>query len=100
MSVHLEKSGADFSYAIVLFQDATAGTPNPEDGEGYLDDVGEPPFPVLSNEAQDILDVVPYTGDPLPGKCLVSPEMELIECNHGHGPDTWAAEAILEHMSK
>lgn len=96
----LEATGVDFSYAIVLFQDATGGAPVPANGEGYWSDVGEPAFPVLANEAQDILDVTPYDGTPLPGKCVISPAGEIVACNHGHGEDDWAADAILDHLGR
>ena len=62
--------------------------------------MGQPEFPVLSNEAQDALDITPYNGSPLPGKCVVSPEMELLECNHGHGSASWAGDVILDHLAR
>ncbi len=92
--------GVDFSYTILLFEGATGGAPTEGDGAGYWDDVGEPDFPVLSNVAQDALDVTPYAGTPLPGKCVVSPAMEIVACQHGHGADDWAADAILEHLGR
>jgi hypothetical protein len=96
----LDAVDVDFSYAIILFQDGAGNAPNPDNGEDYWLDVNEPPFPVLANEAQDILDATPYDGSVLPGKCVVSPAMEIIECDHGHHPDDWAADAILSHMGR
>ena len=45
---------------------------------------------------QRVLDITPYNGSGMPGKCLLSPEMEILECMTGHGFDAlW--DMALEH---
>jgi hypothetical protein len=39
-------------------------------------------------------------GLPTAGNIVVTPDMELLIMEPGHGGDDWAYEAILEHMSQ
>jgi hypothetical protein len=38
----------------------------------------------------------PYQGDRLPGKCVLTPEMEILHCYTGDGDEEGFA-AIVEH---
>lgn len=40
---------------------------------------------MVADEAQEMLNAVPYDGTSLPGKCLLSPQMEIVHCQTGHG---------------
>jgi hypothetical protein len=40
--------------------------------------------------------VLPYTGSDASNKCLLSPEMEVIDCQSGHSLDDWAHDWIVE----
>lgn len=72
------ESGIPFSYVIVLFQDAIGGAPDRDVAADYADVVdARQRIPVLSDLDQAILDSTPYDGSPLPGKCVLSPDMEL-----------------------
>ena len=39
-------------------------------------------------------------GLPTAGNVVVTPDMQLLIMEPGHGGDDWAYEAILEHMSQ
>jgi hypothetical protein len=45
-----------------------------------------------------MLDAVPYDGARLPGKCVLSPEMELLHCAEGHGTGELLT-TIIEHAA-
>lgn len=96
----IEATGVEFSYAIILFQSLVGGAPTVEEAADYWADIYEPPYPVTSNQAVDILEATAYPGSPLPGKCVISPDMEILECRAGHGEDDWAADAINEHLAR
>lgn len=81
-----------------LFQDYEAEAPDRDIGEDYWGRIGEPGFPVVSDPDQLTISDTPYSGQGLPGKCIVSPRMEIIECGSGHGEDDWAYEIIREHF--
>lgn len=38
-------------------------------------------------------------GLPTAGNVLVSPDMEILAIEGGHGSDEWAFDIILEHLS-
>ena len=67
-----------------------------------LEDIGEPSFPVTGSVDEDIRESLGYIGMGLPtaGNIVVTPDMELLIMEPGHGGDDWAYEAILEHMSQ
>ena len=64
-------------------------------GKTYHKAIGAPPFPVLSDADELVLEITPFDGDPLPGKCALSPEMVMLGCTTGHG-----AEALYELIEK
>lgn len=90
----IAQSGAPFSYLIVLFSGTTGDAPKPIDAVDYAKAVGDPDIPVLADPEQNILANTPYDGKTLPGKCLLSPEMEIISCWTGHENDDEAWETV------
>lgn len=96
----VDETGLPFSYVIAIFED-TRGDP-PGDRElaaEYWEAVGEPEFPVGTDPEQAVLEVTPFDGSPLPGKCVLSPAMEMLACEAGHEEDDWAFDIIREHAS-
>lgn len=95
----LAETDVEFSYVVVLFQSNTGGLPAASAGESYWGRLGEPDYPVTSSVDAGILDVTPYSypGQSLAGKCVLSPDMELLDCWAGHGEDTRGYEAIRAH---
>ncbi len=80
-----------------LFQDYQANPPDRDIGEDYWGRIGEPEFPVAADPDQLTVTETPYTGEALPGKCILSPRMEILQCGSGHGEDDWAYDVIREH---
>ncbi len=81
---------------MVLFQDVLGYVPDAEDALIYWEAIGDESIPVLSDKDQLIIPGTPYDGAALPGKCAVTPDMELLHCWTGHGNDQ-GFEAIAEH---
>jgi hypothetical protein len=52
---------------------------------------------VLADLAAESISAVPYSGTQLPGWCLLSPDMEIIDCKAGHGHNNWAFDTISAH---
>ncbi len=86
----------DFSFLVSLYEGMDGGIPAGEDAESYFETIGEPTYPVLADTTGRLLDVTPYDGEALPGKCALSPQMELLECTTGHGNET-LFDVIREH---
>lgn len=89
-----------FSYIVGLFQDYQGNDPDEELGNTYWRSLDEPDFPVLSDPDLLTVDETPYNGQALPGKCIVSPRMEILACDSGHGEDDWAYDIIREHFDE
>ena len=90
----MDESGVPFSYMIVLFSGITGDPAKPQDAIDYAEVVGDPEIPVFADPAQDILANTPYDGKALPGKCLLSPSMEIVSCWTGHDNDEEAWEIV------
>lgn len=46
--------------------------------------------------AQSLTDITPWSGFARPGKCLLSPDMVMLECQEGVEEDDWAFDRIRE----
>ncbi len=97
---HDETPDIPFSYIVGLFQDYQAFAPDEELGKDYWETIDEPDFPVVSDPEQLTISDTPYTGQGLPGKCVLSPKMRILECGSGHGEDDWAYDIIREHADR
>lgn len=89
-----------FSYIVVIHEDYTASPPDPEIAEDYWESIDEPDFPVFADPGQLSTSETPYDGNGMPGKCVLSPRMEILECDVGHGYDDWAYDVIREHAAE
>ena len=70
-------------WLVVLYQNATLGAPLGEDAGAFIEYLGiEGVVPVLADPTQTAPDIIPWEGT-LPGKCLLSAEMELSYCWSG-----------------
>jgi hypothetical protein len=92
----VEESGIPFSYMILLSEDTSGNAPNGNDASGYAEEVNAETVPVLASGDQGVLTATPWTGSPLPGKCLISPDMVMLDCYSGHGDDADAFDTIME----
>ena len=92
------ETGLGFSYVITLFQDSMGEAPDADVAVDYAQVVdAKQRIPVLSDMKQGLLDHTPYDGAELPGKCVLSDEMELLDCFTGHGDDADAFQLIRDH---
>ncbi len=72
--------------------------PDAEDALIYWEAIDDDAMPVLSDHEQQVIASMPYDGSALPGKCVLTPEMEILHCYMGHGNDQ-GFEAIVEHWN-
>lgn len=79
---------------IGLIEDGVGGPPNAADSAAYADVLGLTGFPVTADVAQKLIDVTPWDGKARPGKCVLTPSMQMLKCYVGED-DTAAFDAIL-----
>ena len=84
------------SYIVIVFEGTDGRPPNPAVAELYWDAIGSPDFPVVADTEVASLASTGFNGVNLAGKCLISPQMALLACTTGHGPDDWATDIIVE----
>ena len=89
----------DFSFIAVLFQSVDSGFPDGNDAVIYADALGNPSYPVVADETQQVFEATTYDGSSLPGKCALSPEMEILTCTTGHGNED-LFDAISTHAQQ
>ena len=90
-------SGVPLGYAIVLFQDRNGDIPDGDEAAYYASAIASPvDVPVLSDVHADIVEATPFEGTSLPGRCLLSPQMEILSCKTGKGEDD-DLYAVAEH---
>ena len=53
----------------------------------------------MADTTAEVLNATPYQGNALPGKCILSPDMEMIECRQGGNEDDWAFDIIKAHAA-
>ncbi len=92
-----EHGDIPFQFIVLLAQDDVGAEPDGEDSVAYWEQLGSPEtMPVVADTQMASPEVTPWTGTNLPGKCVLSPDMEMIHCYSGHGNEE-AFEAVLEH---
>jgi hypothetical protein len=84
------------SYVVVLSENANGGFPSGTDAQAYADVLGLKGFPVTADLDQRVLVATPWTGLSRPGKCVLSPDMVMIDCYVGDD-DTRGFAAIRAH---
>ena len=93
----IERTGIPFSYLVVLYEKANHLPCIGDDAKNYADEVNGWSYPVLADKYQMIIDATPWTGSPLPGKCVLSPDMVLQACTTGEGDDAELFDIIEAH---
>ena len=73
--------------------------PGAQDAIDYAELLGDPRHPVLADPSEQVLSATSYDGSMLPGKCALTPEMEILECTAGHGNGA-LLERIREHANQ
>ncbi|GMU79095.1 MAG: hypothetical protein AMXMBFR46_18880 [Acidimicrobiia bacterium] len=88
-----------FSYIVALTEDAQGGPATAADSAAYAKVLGLTGFPVTADVAEQLVPVTPWNGKARPGKCVLTPTMEMLKCYVGED-DTAAFDAILAHAGK
>ena len=91
--------GFEVRYLIGIFQDNNAAVPAPEVAEQYASQTEMTRFPVLADVEGLLIDNTPYDGLQLPGKCALSPEMEILGCATGSAAEEYIFSVIVEHQA-
>lgn len=86
------RTGQDFSFVTVVFQDSAGTLPAADEGARYADTAQIHDQPVFADPIAAVLEATPYDGSLLPGVCALSPEMVLVDCRAGEG----AVDGLLE----
>ena len=69
-----------------------------EDVEYYADYIGNPRFPIFADAGGETLSAAtPMTAEQYPELCIISPDMELIDCVAGHEQLDHSFSVIREH---
>jgi len=83
---------------VVIFENTGGFPADASTAIGYWTDMGEPELAVMADGSRQVVDLTPWEGQYLPGKCALTPDMEILGCYTGHGNDQLFAD-ILEHAS-
>lgn len=94
-----ELYGFEVRYLIGLFQDNNSAIPGPEAAAQYAELTEMTRFPVLADIEGLLVEKTPYEGLQLPGKCALSPEMEILGCATGSAAEEYIFSVIVEHHS-
>ena len=92
------RSDVEADYMVLLFQNNQARPPTWERAEAYANGV-RTTGPIFADPGQQSLLYTAYAGDRLPGKCVVSPEMEMLRCWSGKDGDPEAFDLIEAHAA-
>jgi hypothetical protein len=92
----IAETGIEMTWILALFQDWAGKPPVAADAVDYAKVVGDPPYPVIADYQGRLTEVTPWTGQRLPGKCVLSPQMEILDC-YNAVDNTRAFDAIKAH---
>jgi hypothetical protein len=81
-------TGIPFSYIVVIFEGEDGLPPSAQAAATYAEAVEAEEIAVFADVDGEILRSTPYEGFEVPAKCLVSPQMEIIQCSAGEYADT------------
>lgn len=90
------ETGLPFSWMLILFQDGQGNPPNAGFPAKFAAEVGLSSLPVLGDQVSGVLSATPYDGSVFPGKCALSPAMEILHCYWGED-DEEGFQAIRQH---
>ena len=94
-----EHGDVPFQFIVLLAQNDIGYNPDGEDALEYWEELGSPEaMPVVADTEMESPVVTPWSGNNLPGKCVLSPDMEIIHCYNGHGNEE-AFDAVLGHAN-
>jgi hypothetical protein len=80
----------------VVFENNAGFPASTDTAISYWTDMGEPELAVLADGGRQVIDDTPWEAAYLPGKCALTPDMEILGCYTGHGNSEPMA-AIVDH---
>jgi hypothetical protein len=80
-------------------EDGQGDPPAAKDSAAYAEGLGLKGFPVTADPAQRLVPATPWDGLARPGKCVLTPTMEMLYCYVGANDDAAFGE-ILAHAGK
>jgi hypothetical protein len=92
-----EHAGIGLEFMVIIFENNAGMPPDGAVAESYASELGYPQIPVVADPSKEILVSTPWADSSLPGKCILTPEMEILECYTGHGNET-AFDVVLDHF--
>ncbi len=92
-----------FNAVLAPYEGVLFGAPTDEEllsfAEQYIDpDDPDRNYPLLSTTEDALAAIMPW-DDGHPKHCLLSPEREIVWCEHGHGLEQTAYDKVLEAYS-
>jgi len=88
-----------FRFLVVLSENNFGLATDGDNALSYWQSLGSPgDLPVLADPQTALTSSTPWSGNTIPGKCVLSPAMEILHCYAGHGNEE-AFDAVLEHAS-
>lgn len=95
-----ERYGFEVRYLIALFEDNASQIPSPEVASAFAERTEMERFPVLADINGRLIGSTPYEGLQLPGKCALTPEMEILGCATGSAAEEYVFSLIVEHAEE
>ena len=93
----IAETGLDFEFLLVLYESPSGYPAVPEDSISYADRIGNPNFPVFADGEKIVVNATPLTNYSRPEMCILSPEMEIVECYSGYDGYENALEGLKIH---
>ncbi len=75
---------------------SNAGRPGPTLAKAYSEDVGLSVFPVTIDLEREVLKATPWKGAGKPGKCVLTPEMKILDCYEGDDDEEGFAAIVAD----
>jgi len=92
-------SGLDIQYLYFLLEDGDKNPPGAGFSRFFADELSLQGFPVLSDAAKAIATATGRDPKKVPGKCVVSPSMQILGC-YGGADDAKGYELIVADVQK
>jgi len=83
---------------VVVFENNAGFPASGDTAVSYWEDMGEPEMAVLADGNRQVIEDTPWEAVSLPGKCALTPDMEILGCFTGHG-NSGPLGLIVDHWS-
>ena len=93
----IAETGLGFGVIFVLSEGASGNPAAVEDVVAYAERIGSPNFPILAGGDGTIVAATPMDQIAHPEICVLTPELEIVECFTGHSGTDEAFDVIRSH---